>query len=471
MKRTSPYRWLALWAGLLLLAPGCKQPAPETHIDDQPAPTFERPRVPDWAKNAVIYEVNLRQYTPEGTIAAFRHHLPRLRDLGVDILWFMPIHPISQTKRKGTLGSYYAVADYKAVNPEHGTLEEFKALVQEIHDLGMKVILDWVPNHTGWDHPWISQHPDWYTQDENGNILDPVNPETGESWGWTDVADLNYDVPEMRLAMIEAMKFWVTECDVDGFRCDVAHGVPADFWVQATDSLYALEPLFMLAEAEVPELRNNGSFVMDYGWSFHHLMNEIARGEKNALDIERWLQEDRKKYTQGYHMHFTSNHDENSWAGTEFERLGEGHKAFAVLAATFDGMPLIYSGQEAAFNRRLAFFEKDSIDWGDFPYTDFYRTLFELKHRNQALWNGKDGGELQRIPTGADDKVFAFLREKNGDRLVVVINLSPDTQTITLQGSAYTGEYTNVFARGTTTLLEDMMMTLDGWEYAVFSNK
>lgn len=426
---------------------------------------------PDWAKNASIYEVNVRQYTPEGTFKAFATHLHRLKEMGVDILWFMPIHPISRAKRKGTLGSYYAVADYKAVNPNFGSPEEFKALVDTIHELGMHVILDWVPNHTGWDNHWIKEHPDWYTQDKEGHIVDPINPQTGKSWGWTDVADLNYDNAAMRRAMIDALKFWITNFHVDGYRCDVAHGVPLDFWEQAVDSLNKIKVVFMLAESEKPALRNSACFIADYGWTFLHLMNSIAEGSKDATDLDEYLTKDASRYNRGFHMNFTTNHDENSWSGTVFERLGEGQLTFAALAFTLGGMPLIYSGQEAGLNKRLAFFEKDTIEWGNFKYANFYKTLLDLKHRNKALWNGKFGGKVERIPTGNDKNVFAFQREKDGDKVVVILNLSDYPQDAKLKGDLHMGKYNNVFAQGTTILTEDMMMNLNPWDYLVLSNK
>lgn len=463
---------LLVMLGITILFVNCNQTS--TTASDLKETTdpenYAKPRMPSWVENATIYEVNLRQYTPEGTFKAFEAHLPRLKKMGVDILWFMPIHPISEKNRKGSLGSYYAVSDYKDTNPEHGTLDDFKSMVSKIHGLGMYIIIDWVPNHTGWDNNWINTNPEWYTQDENGNIIDPVDPGTGESWGWTDVADLNYDNAEMRLAMIDAMKFWIKDYDVDGFRCDVAHNVPVDFWQQATDSLYKIEPIFMLAEAEVPEICNDGSFAADYGWSFHHLMNDIFKGHKNANDIAAYLEEDKARYSKGFHMHFTSNHDENTWAGTVFDRMGDSHLTLAVLAATFDGMPLIYSGQEAANKKRLAFFEKDSIDWTNLEYEEFYTTLLDLKHKNKALWNGEAGGELVRISTDKDDKVFAFIREKEGHKVIVVLNLSKTAQEIKLNSADYVGAYNNVFAKGTTTLTEDMMMNLEPWDFLVLSN-
>lgn len=462
------------------------------------AKIMKMPNVPDWHKNANIYEVNLRQYTPEGTYQAFIKHLPRLKAMGVDILWFMPIHPISVKNRKGLLGSAYAVSDYKDSNPEFGTLEDFKNLMKAVHDAGMYGIIDWVPNHTGWNHPWIADYPEWFTQDKDGNVIDPIDPESGESWGWTDVADLNFKNRKLWAAMIDAMAFWVRECQVDGFRCDVAHQVPVWFWKAAAKELYTIRPLFMLAEAEIPTIVNNGAFVMDYAWEFHHLLNEIAKTQgvnntkqelvkgnlvvsndvktkpKSAVDIEKMILKKRKKYKNyqsGYQMNFTSNHDENAWSGSEIERFGEGHLTFAVLTATLEGMPLIYSGQESAVDRKLLFFDKDEIAWGTFKYSDFYRILNTLKHRNQALWNGKHGGLIQRISTENDKAVFAFMREKNGDKVVVVLNLSTQPQNIQLSGDKHIGDYTDVFANETIALTENMPMTLQPWEYLVFSNK
>ena len=385
------FRYLAI--ALVVLALSCDKKVEQL---SSPTPTIYFKN--EWAKNANIYEVNIRQYTQEGTFAAFEKHLPRLKNMGVKILWLMPIQEISTTKRKGTLGSYYSISDYKQTNPEFGTMQDFDNLIQAAHALEMKIILDWVPNHTGWDHPWIHSHPDYYTQDSEGNIVDPINPETGESWGWTDVADLNYENPAMRKAQIEAMEFWIKDHSVDGFRCDVAHGVPVEFWTEVREALVKVDSnLFMLAEAEVPALRNNRDFEMDYGWGFHHLMNEIAKGEKNVNEIDRWFEENSKKYQHGYHMHFTSNHDENSWAGTVMERMGDGHLTFAVLASTIDGMPLIYSGQEEPLDRRLEFFEKDDIGFEEYKYESFYTKLLELKNDNRAIWNGVYGGNPAKL--------------------------------------------------------------------------
>lgn len=476
--------YFILVLGLAFVALSCRQ-SPDTTQDE--VTTLTPYTADDW-KDANIYEVNLRQYTEEGTIEAFMEHLPRLQEMGVEILWFMPIHPISvknrkakgdlmvhdiedEEERKKYLGSYYAVSDFRAVNPEFGTMQEFKTMVDSIHAKGMRILLDWVPNHTGWDHVWIEEHPEYYTQDEEGNIIDPINPETGESWGWTDVADLNYDNQNMRDAMIEDMKYWIAEANIDGYRCDVAHGVPSDFWQKCIQALNDVKPVFMLAEAEIPRQLNEDGFNMNYGWEFHHIMNEIAKGEKNATHIDEWLDSADARYSKGFQMHFTSNHDENSWAGTEMERMGEGHQTFAVLAATFDGMPLIYSGQEEPLTRMLKFFEKDPIGFKEFKYHDFYKKLLTLKKENQALWNGAYGGELQKIETSNDEAVYAFRREKNGDKVVVILNLTDQPQDVTFKGDAYAGKYTNVFTDGPAELIANDKQVLAPWQFYVFSNK
>lgn len=442
----------------------CDQSATPTEtttvVQDSPTTRAE------WAKDMNIYEVNIRQYTPQGTLNAFAQHLGRLDTMGVDILWLMPIYPISTTKRKGSLGSYYAVTDYRAVNPKFGTLEDVKNLVQQAHERDMKVILDWVPNHTGFDHVWTKQHPDWYMRDpQTDTIMHPKDTD------WTDVADLNYDKPEMRQAMIDAMKYWIEEADIDGFRCDVAFFVPDDFWAEAVPELRQQKDVFMLAESEHASHRNLEYFNATYGWSFHHLMNDVAQGKKNADSLRLWLAEDRKVFKKGYHMHFLTNHDENSWNGTIDERMGDAADAMAVLAFTFDGMPLIYSGQEAGLNKRLKFFEKDQIDWGKYSKATFYKTLLELKHRNQALWNGDAGGEPRLISNTNEKNIFAYVREKNGDKIVVILNLSGQQQEVKLLAGNYAGEYNNVFGNSTVPLTENMVMQLNPWDYMVLSNK
>jgi glycosidase len=434
--------------------------SPPVPTELAPQPIASLVKHPDWSHNLSIYEVNVRQYSPEGTFRAFESQLPRLKEMGVGILWFMPIHPIGEEKRKGSLGSYYSVRDYYGVNPEFGTLEDFKALVNKIHDMGMYVIIDWVANHTAWDNPLTVDHPDWYMKDSRGNFFPPV-PD------WSDVIDLNYNSQELREYMIEAMRFWVMEVDIDGFRCDVAGMVPLDFWDTVRLNLEEIKPVFMLAEAEYPNLHEK-AFDMTYGWRMYHLMNAIAQGTKTAVDIDAHFYQEAHLYPRSaYRMYFTSNHDENSWNGTVFERLGEGAETFAVLAATLDGMPLVYSGQEAGLEKRLEFFEKDRIEWRDHPFAQLYATLLKLKRDNRALWNGEWGGSLVRVHTTADDAVYAFVREKDGDKVLVLLNLSNDERVVRLEGEAFIGNYTDAFSGQAVPLAKRERMLLKPWQYRV----
>ncbi len=415
---------------------------------------------PSWSANANIYEVNIRQYTKEGTFNAFRNHLPRLKAMGVNILWLMPVTPIGELNRKGTLGSYYSVKDYMAVNPEFGTLQDFKELVAEAHKLGMYVILDWVANHTAWDNHLVSDKPEWYTKDSLGNMISPFD--------WSDVVDLNYDVPELWEYMINALKFWVQETDIDGYRCDVAFLVPTEFWNRARKELEIIKPVFMLAEAEEPVLHEQ-AFDMSYAWGMHHVMNRIAKGENNANHIDSMVVATMEKFPrEAYMMQFTSNHDENSWAGTEYTRLGDGVQTFAVLSATIPGMPLVYSGQEAAMDKMLEFFEKDEIDWTEIPLENFYRELFMLKHNNPSLWNGIHGGSYTRVHTGADDKIYAFMREKDHARVFTILNLSSTAVETVLEGDLFKGKYSTVFSNEQINFRRNEHVSMQPWEYRIY---
>lgn len=396
------------------------------------------PNTVEWAKNASIYEVNIRQYTPEGTLNAFAEHLPRLKELGVDILWLMPVTPISEKNRKGTLGSYYAVQDYQKVNPEYGTMDDLKALVKKAHEMGFKVILDWVANHTGWDNPLIEQHPDWYTQ-KDGKIVSPVED-------WSDVADLNYDNRDMRNYMIESLKFWVKEADVDGYRCDMAGMVPTDFWEEARIALDSVKPLFMLAEAWEPELTQK-AFDACYGWDLHHLMNDLAQGKKDGSALQAYFAKVDTLYpARTIIMNFIDNHDENSWSGYVKERMGDAHKVYAVMSYTVPGMPLIYTGQEAGLNKRLQFFEKDPVDWAvDTTLASFYRQLNDLKQGNAALVAGLEKGTFRILKQDNEQGIFAFERSAGDNQVIVILNLTGQNQNVHLE-SPVTGTFRDYFA-------------------------
>jgi cyclomaltodextrinase len=418
---------------------------------------------PEWSYNVGIYEVNVRQYTPGGTFSEFREHLPRLRDMGVGILWFMPIHPIGEKNRKGSLGSYYSVRDYYGVSPELGTLEEFRSLVDDIHSMGMYVIIDWVANHSAWDNSLTVEHPDWYMRDNYGDFMSPVED-------WWDVIAFDYRNRGLRRYMIDAMKFWVEDVGIDGFRCDVAGMVPLDFWEVARAELERVKPVFMLAEWDSPAAHRN-SFDMTYNWDLSATMSAIGTGKAKATALDAYLAREQRSFPRdAFRMLFTSNHDQNSWEGTAFDRMGEGVQAFAVLTATLPGMPLIYSGQEAALSKRLEFFEKDEIPWGTLRYEPMYTTLLHLKRRNRALWNGEAGGLLERIHSSNDDAVFAFTREKNGDSIFAIFNLSGLRQAVTLEGAAYSGDCRNVFTGETVSFGRDASVEIEPWGYRVYES-
>ncbi len=383
--------------------------------------THEGPDMELAMRKGVIYEVNVRQFTPEGTFNAFSEHLPRLRDMGVDIVWLMPIHPIGEKNRKGELGSYYSIKDYKGINPEFGDEDDFRELVAAAHDLGMLLILDWVPNHTSWDAVWTETNPEFYVR-ENGEFIYP--PDTD----WTDVIQLDYDNPEMREAMIDAMAYWVTEFNIDGFRCDVAGFVPNDFWEVAIAELNEHKDLFWLAEWEDPTHHDVG-FHASYAWELHHIMNRLAQNEANVDDlIEYWEKEQQTFPSDALRMVFIDNHDENSWNGTIEERMGANADAMAVFNFTFPGIPLIYTGEEAGLDFRLPFFEKSEVPWGDYVKAEFYTRLIQLKKENNALWNAPFGGGLTFYDS--PDNVLVYSRDGDFNTVVVILNLDNDTQEV-----------------------------------------
>ena len=405
--------------------------------------------------NSVVYELNIRQATVEGTFAAAEQYLPELKELGVDIVWLMPISPIGIEARKGSLGSYYSIIDYKAINPEFGTMEDFQSFLNKAHELGMKVIIDWVANHTSRDANWWKEgKTEWYVMDENTGL--PI-----VEYDWTDIAKLNYKNEDMRLAMIDALKFWV-EMGVDGYRCDVAMNVPGDFWAEAWKQVREINPdVYLLAEGEETWLHESG-FEATYAWELHHIFNAMAKGgsetknvagdgtiktdAKYVKDLKEYLERDDVKYpAPAMRLMFTSNHDENSWAGTEFERMGDAHKTFAALTFVLPkSQPLIYTGQEIGLNRRLAFFEKDSIEelvdleYGK-EYRDFYKKLTSFRHNNSVLAAGANVAPVVYVED-APEAVLAFTRENENNKVLCIFNFSAEAQTLTLTENA-AGKY------------------------------
>ena len=429
---------------------------------------------PQWMENAVIYEANLRQGTANRNIKGLQEELPRLKDLGVDIIWLMPIHPISEKNRKGRLGSYYAVQDYKAVNPEFGTIDDLKEFVSRAHQLGMTVILDEVCNHTGCDNPWVTEHPEYYARNEKGEMFGPFD--------WTDTYKLDYSKPATRKAMADVLKFWVKEADIDGYRCDVAGEVPTDFWEEVRPQLEAIKPVFMLAEASEPSLMKK-AFDADYAWPMKDVFNAIAATQgvnkyaeqkkqnypkTNAADIPALIEKQTRQYPRGsVHMNMITNHDLNSWEGTEFERFGPAVKTFAVLSYTLPGMPMLYTGQEVGFNHAFEFFDHDKTqpNYTANEYTNFYKVLNTVKHHNTAL-NANEPIERTNFIDSIDPDVLTFTRQNGKDKIVVIANLSDKVSTVHfLRREPYMVGMKNIFTG------EDAKLPkiLKPWEFVVFS--
>ncbi|HYF29829.1 MAG TPA: alpha-amylase family glycosyl hydrolase [Chitinophagaceae bacterium] len=413
----------------------------------------------EWTHNTNLYEVNIRQYSPEGTFAAFAPHLPRLRNMGVDVLWFMPITPISIEGRQGTLGSYYACSDYTSTNPEFGSVNDFKELVRQAHALGFKVIIDWVANHTGLDHWWTQQHPEYYVRNAQGKFYD--------KHGWHDVIDLNYYNHQLRAHMIEAMQFWVKECDIDGFRCDMAHLVPLDFWRTARATLDAIKPLFWLAETET--ISYHEAFDASYTWNWMHQTEKFSKGQINVHGLQQTLDNYRAQFPRAaLRLYFTANHDENSWNGTEYEKYGDAALPLAVFSCTWDGLPLIYSGQEMPNKKRLKFFDKDPIAWdGEYALHDFYKVLLELRASNPALRAGDPSVHTARVHTTADDHIFCFSRRKDAHEVLVLLNLSSLDLKFELRNQDIRGQFRNVFNGHALQLPAEKHIELTAWNYLV----
>ena len=414
---------------LLLAAPAVAAPDPY-------APTsFEGVKHPDWTKQAVIYQINTRQFTPAGTLRAAQGELPRLKALGVDILWLMPVQPIGVKNRKGTLGSPYSIRDYRAVNPELGTMADLKAFVAAAHAQGMKVVLDWVGNHTSWDNALVTEHPEWYKRDWQGKMRPTP------WWDWSDIIDLDYRQPGVGRYMADSMLMFVRDVGIDGFRADVAGYVPPDFWAQVRRDAWAIKPVWMLAEWGQRDVHMS-SFDASYGWEWAKPLMAIGQGKGDVTGLFGYFSENEGAWPSGaQRMIFTSNHDENSWAGSEVERYGPALRNATVLQFTGEGIPLIYNGQEAANERRLKFFERDPIVWKDAPQRAEYRRLIAFRDAHPALWNAPWGARMVQVVNSEPAKVFSFVRAKAGDAVFVAQNYSASPLTATIEAMPYPGAW------------------------------
>ncbi|WP_374329470.1 alpha-amylase family glycosyl hydrolase [Soonwooa sp.] len=417
----------------------------------------------EWKHTTNIYEINTRQYSKEGTFKAVEKDLPRLKAMGVKTIWFMPITPIAQQNKKGTLGSPYAAQDYTSINPEFGTLQDFKDVVNKAHSLGLNVIIDWVANHTGWDHVWTKSNPDFYLKDPDGKFH--------IAEGMDDIIELDFKNPNMRQAMIDAMKYWVKETNIDGFRCDLASWVEVDFWQQARPEVEKLKPLFWLGEFDELDTPEYGKvFDASYSWKWMHLTKDYYQKKLPLQDLKNLLQQYSNIGDNSMRAWFTTNHDENTWNGTEYEKYGDLAPALAVFSATWNGVPLLYNGQELPLKtKRLEFFEKDTIPWtGQNALNDFYKTLLNLKSENPALRGGDSNVTTYWIETSANDKILAYQR-KNGNReVLVLLNMSADNVEFNIHGKEIEGQYKNVFTQSPQALMDGSRLALKAYDYLVF---
>lgn len=457
---------LPLFAAALCLLAATALPAQPAATDPyQPRPYVQIAH-PDWTKDATIYQLNTRQFTPEGTLRAAQAQLPRLKALGIGIVWLMPIHPIGEKHRKGSLGSPYSVRDYRAVNPELGTHDDLKAFVRAAHAQGMRVILDWVANHTAWDNPLVAEHPDWYIRDWKGDF------QPTPWWDWADIIDLDYSKPGLRRYMTEAMAYWVREAGIDGYRCDVAGFVPLDFWENVRRELEAIKPgnVFLLAEWEERDLHAR-AFDMTYAWSWHGAMHDIVQGKAGMDKLFVYYSWNESAWPKdALRMTYTSNHDANAWEGTDRDKFGDALEAATVLSFVGEGMPLIYNGQEAGNRKRLAFFERDPIQWQADPMGDLYARLIALKKATPALWNGHWGATMIHVPNSAPKSVLSFVRRDDASKVFAAINLSAQPQQVTFEQSLFHGRYRNALddSDHDTTLDAQTRLELPPWGYRVF---
>lgn len=454
-------RIVAAWALVFLTGLlACTDPAPTAAGEGKTDTASLDMPPPSWVLQGNIYEVNIRQYTPEGTFKAFGAHMARLKEMGVETLWFMPIQTISRESRKGELGSYYAVASYYSINPEFGSLADWKELVQKAHSLGFKVIIDWVPNHTGADHEWLKAHPDFYVRDSvSGKAVAPYD--------WSDVRELNYANRAMRDSMIESMKYWITETGIDGYRVDVAWDIPGDFWKQCNRALRAVKPdLFLLAEADGANFHHDG-FNASYPWTVFQMMKKVASGERNALSLDTVVNAINTNYpANAVVMYFTSNHDENSWNKADYGTMpGAVHAPFAVFTQTAArSFPLIYSGQEEPVLDSISFFYKDTISFNKYQRAPFYKTLLQLRKSSPALATNVP---MRKVAVGDEKALYAYVRESGGQKIFVILNLSGKEQTITVKEPSLHGKPYNVFM-GTTEELTDKPWNIEPWGYVVY---
>ncbi|HEY9043279.1 MAG TPA: alpha-amylase family glycosyl hydrolase [Rheinheimera sp.] len=460
-------RWFypALFVAGMLSLNACSSPKPSVTANNinpyQPQPYVQLSH-PEWSKNAAVYQINIRQFTAQGTFSAAAEQLNRLKDLGVKILWLMPVQPIGELNRKGTLGSPYSVRDYYGVNSEFGTADDLKAFIAKAHQLGLYVILDWVANHTAWDNVLVKQHPEWYLRDWKGDFRPTP------WWDWDDIIELDYSNSDLRRYMTGAMKYWVQEFGVDGFRCDVAGFVPLDFWEQARKELVSIKPVFMLAEFEGRDFHAK-AFDMTYGWTWHQALHDIVIGHADVNKLRVYYSWNEKYYPQNImRMLGVSNHDQNAWEGTEFEMFGDALHAAMALSVVGEGMPMIYNGQEAGNDRRLAFFERDPIIWREHENGKLYKKLLALKRDNTALWNADWGARMLPVHNNQPAQILSFVRQNTKDKVFAVFNFSDTPQHVCFKQHLHHGSYTDYLSGETVQFTEGSTLKLAAWDYRIY---
>ncbi|NND08133.1 MAG: alpha-amylase [Saprospiraceae bacterium] len=424
----------------------------------------QKMNTPLWERNATIYEVDVRNYTKEGTFKAFSLHLPRLQKMGITTICFNPIFPIGFAKRRGALGNPYSIADFTKVNPELGSFEDFRELTLEIQDMGMHVLLDWVGNQTSWDHHWVESQPQWYVH-RNDTISHPYFD--NKPTHWTDVAELNYESESLRSTMIESMKFWLRSADVDGFRCHAAQHIPDDFWTEARPALERVKQVFMVADAEGNPRHYETCFQATHAWSLYQLFHEISRGNANGNDLRDYVARDRSSYPAGYfHINFTATHHVRHQKDMHDPHFGDAQEAMAVLAMTMEGMPSLYNGLEAELQKKLPLYDKGEIKWDSEKKQGFYIKLIQLKKFNKALFNGKYGGQMQIAEAASE--VFAFLREKDGHRVAVIVNCSGNI--ISTPINLALNSLSDLFTGKDYSRSSGENLTMEPWQYLVLAN-
>jgi cyclomaltodextrinase / maltogenic alpha-amylase / neopullulanase len=413
---------------------------------------------PDWLRDGAIYEVNTRTFSASGDFRGVTEQLPRLKELGVNILWLMPIHPVGRERSKGTLGSPYAVRDYFAINPDYGTADDLRQLISEAHRGGFKVIIDIVANHTAWDSVML-QTPGFYKHDAAGKIISPV-PD------WADVAALDYANPELRAYMTHMLVHWIKQFDLDGFRCDVAGMVPTDFWENARSELEKVKPeIMLLAEWHSPDLVRK-AFDLDYSWPLHSKLTDVLEnGTASARDLRKEWEEERRLYPKGaLHLRFSDNHDEKR----AIARFGErGALAASALMFTLDGVPMLYNGMEVGDTTESgapALFERLPVFWQiaerrpEFP--EFYRMMIPLRRAHRALGQG----ETEWLENSDPDRIVTYVRRGAGEEFLVAINCSNRGYSgrVQVAGSSWTEE-THSKSGGSVGNLQ-----LAAWEFRIF---